>query len=272
MFAAEFLINKMAREYNETFMGVVTSLKEEIEFQDLIQSIEEKNIYKISAATKFEKFQQKLSQFKPLILSTISIAARETEKKKNILLDLDREVNLNEVNKVTNKFITGMAEQQKLVVQKIIYDGIDRQLSAKSIADKLINNIGLNAPQTEILQNLENNLINSNTNKTTINKIIEQKSKQFLKTRAETIALTESANAISSGRYLMQQQMYEDGDISRDTMQEWYTASSEITCSVCAPMHGQRIKMNELFTTGSGSKVKSPILHARCRCIVVINF
>ena len=144
-----------------------------------------------------------------------------------------------------------MAEQQKLVVQKIIYNGIDRQLSAKSIADKLINNIGLNAPQTEILQNLENNLINSNTNKTTINKIIEQKSKQFLKIRAETIALTESANAISAGRYLMQQQMYDDGDISSDTTQEWYTASSERTCSVCAPMHGQKVKMNELFTTGS---------------------
>ena len=65
MFAAEFLINKMAREYNETFMDVVTSLKEEIEFQDLIKSIEEKNIYKISAATKFEKFQprQNLKNF-----------------------------------------------------------------------------------------------------------------------------------------------------------------------------------------------------------------
>ena len=272
MFAAEFLMQKLSREYKDTFMGIVNNVKDEIDFDELVESIEEKNIYKISGAAKFEKFQKNLSQFSPVILRAINIAANEMENKKSILLDLDRVTNLNEVKTVTNKLITGLTEQQDQIIKQVIYDGIDRQLSAKTIADKLISHIGLNAPQSRTLQTIEDNLVKNNSNKTSINKIIESKTKQMLKLRSETIALTESANAVSSGRYLMQQQMLEDGDILHDTTQEWLSGSDERSCSVCAPMHGQKIKMNEFFTAGNGAKVRSPILHARCRCIVVINY
>lgn len=272
MFAAEFLIKKLSRQYKDVFMNIVTNIKEEVSIDELLQSIEEKNISKIKASSKFYKFTQNLSQFTPVILNSINLSANEMEKKKSIFLDLDRESSLLEVNNVTNKLITCITEQQDMMIKQIVYDGIDQQLSAKLIADKIVSRIGLNATQSRTLQSIESNLVKNYTNKKAIDKVLEKKAKQMLKQRAETIALTESANAISAGRYLMQQQMYNDHEISRDSTQEWLTGSDERSCAVCAPMNGQIIKLNELFTTGSGFQVKRPILHARCRCIVVINF
>nr|BFD33719.1 hypothetical protein GTC16762_33380 [Pigmentibacter ruber] len=272
MFEVEFLIKKLSREFKNVFLDIVNSVNEEIDFEDLIKAIEEKNLSGVKRAVKFEKFQQNLKQFSPVILQTINIAANEMEKSKHILLDLDREVNLSQVKTVTNKLITGLTEQQDKIIKDIVYDGIDRQLSVKTIADKIKLNINLNATQVKTLKSIEDNLISKNANKEVINKIIEEKAKQMLKTRAETIAVTESANAVSAGRDLMQKQMFLDGDIPTNTKKEWITASDERQCGNCAPMNGQIVSINELFTTGFGAKVERPPLHARCRCFIVIKF
>ncbi len=272
MFEVEFLMKKLSREFKSVFLDIVNTVNEEIEIDDLIKAIEERNLSGVKRAVNFEKFQQNLKQFSPVILSTINTAANEMEKTKHILLDLDREVNLSQVKTVTNKLITGLTEQQDKIIKDIVYEGIDTQLSVKTIADKIKLNINLNAPQSKTLKSIEDNLLSKNTNKEVIKKIVEEKAKQMLKIRAETIALTESANAVSAGRDLMQKQMFLDGDIPTNTKKEWVTASDERQCPNCAPMSGQIIPMDELFTTGFGAKVERPILHARCRCFVVIKY
>ena len=92
MLTADFLMSKMEREYKGLFLDVVSHVKQEIDFNDIVQAIEDKNLNKLTKATKFDDFKNYLSQFKPLILNTINIAAENTEKKRKVILDLDREM------------------------------------------------------------------------------------------------------------------------------------------------------------------------------------
>lgn len=255
MYEAEELIDYKAKEFEEIFLISLINFKEIINIDNIEKSL---NI-----------FEKNLTHFRPVILSTISEAAKQAQKE---VLDLETHQALNAVNKICNNLIIDITEQQKNVIKNILSSGINRGLSHKIISDKIKNVVGLNQQQYKILENIEKNLNSENVDESDIKRIIESKIKQFIKQRAETIAQTESARAVSEGRYLIQQQCYENGDFPTEVMQEWLTGRDERTCSICSPMHGQRIKLNELFTTGNGLKVKSPILHPRCRCIVRIIY
>lgn len=270
MLTADFLMSKMEREYKGLFLDVVSHVKQEIDFNDIVQAIEDKNLNKLTKATKFDDFKNYLSQFKPLILNTINIAAENTEKKRKVILDLDREMVSKELKLIDKNFIDNITIQQKENIENILREGLDEQLSYKYIAKKIENNIGLNRVQVEALNKLEKNLISNNTSQNVITKILENKAKTMLKIRSENIALTESARAVSSGRYLMQQQMYEDGDISANTIQKWLTARDERQCHLCGSLNNVEAKMNENFIASNGFSARSPILHNRCRCIVII--
>lgn len=273
MFAAENLIQRSSKNFRDAFLRSIGVASDEIEnLNDFSNIINSSQINQLESSY-LEKYINSLTQFKTVVLSTVTTAAIETEKpKQSIHLDLDRDVNLHEVNRLSTNLIKDLSQTQKEIVKQIITNGLEKNLSYKTISKQLVSQIGLNAPQIQTLQTIESNLLANGTNKTVIEKILNQKSKQMLAQRAQTIALTESAHAVSSGRYLMQQQMFHDQDIKQNATQEWLTGSDERTCSICAPMNGQKVGMNEYFTTGNGQLVKSPILHPRCRCIVIINF
>ena len=265
MFEAENLMIKQAKYFEEVFGVAVENTRENIDINELEKNIS--NYYEEIEVLNILK--KSLSHFKPIILNSVSLAAKQESK---FVLDLESHQSLNAVNKICNHLITDITEQQRNVFKNIISSGVNRGLSNKVISEKIKSNIGLNQVQVTALQAIEDNLKFENISPEKINKIIENKSKQMLKARSQTIAITESARAVSEGRYLIQQQTFDNDEFPSDVLQEWLTGSDERTCSVCAPMNGQKIKMNELFITGNGIKVKSPILHPRCRCIVRILF
>jgi hypothetical protein len=180
MLTADFLMSKMEREYKELFLDVVSHVKQEIDFNDIVQAIEDKNLNKLTKATRFDDFKNYLSQFKPLILNTINLAAENTEKKRKVILDLDREIVSKELKLIDKHFIDNITNQQKENIENILREGLDQQLSYKYIAKKIENNIGLNRVQVEALNKLEKNLISNNTSQNVITKILENKAKTML--------------------------------------------------------------------------------------------
>ena len=47
MLTADFLMTKMEREYKGLFLDVVSHVKQEIDFNDIVQAIEDKNLNKL---------------------------------------------------------------------------------------------------------------------------------------------------------------------------------------------------------------------------------
>ena len=261
MYEAEKLIKDSMNEFRDAFLNSVDISLQELELdQDLI-------------INNYDKFENSLSQFKPIIFSTMTKAAKRTEKpRKSIELNLDKEMTLNEANRLTGNLITNINSTQREVIRYIINDGIENNYSHKVISKKLRTKIGLNFEQIKILDSMEESLLKNGTKVSQIEKIINIKSKQMLKLRADTIALTESARAVSSGRYLIQQQMFDDGDIDEKSTQKWLTGSDERVCYVCGPMNNTSVGMKDFFISGTGQKIQYPPVHPRCGCIVIVDF
>ena len=261
MFSAEALMIKCSKDFKNVFLDSVDSSREEITLDENF------------SVKGFDRFVNSLSHFRPVILSTVSKSAKETEKpRETIELDLDSQLAKEELENHCSELITNISDVQRDSIRTIIKDGFDRNLSYKTVSERLKSQLGLNNQQIKILSSMENNLIENHVKQDQINKFLNIKSKQMLKIRADTIALTESAKAVSNGRYLIQQQMFKDGDIKESTKQKWYTASDERTCPLCGPLDNVEVGMNEYFTAINGSKIRNPILHPRCRCIVELEF
>lgn len=261
MYKAEHLIRKLSNDFRDEFLNSIDIFRDEI---DIDKNYNIKN---------FELFLSLLSQFKPIVFSSVAESAKECEKpKESIHLNLDKEISMNEVNNLSNKMISNLSNAQMDSIKQVIQNGIRDDLSYKAVAKNIKSSIGLNSQQVKLIDNLKQNLANSNATKSQIEKIVEKKTESLIKTRAQTIALTESARAVNSGRRLIQKQMFDDGDLGDDTKQRWLTASDERTCFLCGPMHNQLVGMNELFTVGDGTKIVGPIVHPGCRCIVILEF
>ena len=269
MYKAESLIDKLSTSYELAFDSMVENAKENLDITQAIYEMERGNYSNVD-----NLFNLNSTQFKPVIIHAINIAAKEEEaaSKNKITLDLDRDTSVREIHRLGVDLITDINSQQRLVIKGVISDGLDNSLSYKTISKNLKDHIGLNRVQSKTLFNIEQDLKQQNVSPFNVKKIIERKTKQMITARAQTIALTESARAVSSGRYLIQNQMVDDAILSKNTMQIWLTATDERTCPVCAPMHEKKVKVGDLFTTGKGLKVISPILHPRCRCIVILYY
>lgn len=78
-------------------------------------------------------------------------------------------------------------------------------------------------------------------------------------TRAELIARTETAAAYSRGSLLAYLESGVVGEV------EWLTAEDELTCDICAPLNGTRVKLGRVWPGG----IEHPPAHPNCRCALV---
>ena len=84
--------------------------------------------------------------------------------------------------------------------------------------------------------------------------------------RATMIARTEIQLAQNEGRYEGWKQGAEEGFVDPQASKMWITAKDERTCEICAPMDGEIVPWNGVFSIG----IEAPIVHPNCRCAMVL--
>ena len=252
MFEAEKLMDKLSTHFELAFTNMIKQSK---------------------ANSNGDIINLNTSQFKPVFLNAMNEAgnSEETAKKFKVTLDLDRQTALNELKNITDNFSYDINSQNDKVVKEILMNDQSLGISYKDTTEKIADNIGLNEYQARQLNVIEEQLKKDFLPRNKIKEIIKFKSEQMIRQRAKTIALTESARAVSSGRYLIQKQLVDDGLVHKQTLQEWLTGSDERSCAECSQMDEIKVPVGEYFTTGRGLKVRSPIIHPRCRCIVILD-
>jgi SPP1 gp7 family putative phage head morphogenesis protein len=76
------------------------------------------------------------------------------------------------------------------------------------------------------------------------------------------IARTEIQIAQNEGRMEGYRQADEAGYVDPESMKIWITAPDERTCDICAPLNGEIVPWNGLFSIG----LQHPTVHPNCRC------
>jgi SPP1 gp7 family putative phage head morphogenesis protein len=118
---------------------------------------------------------------------------------------------------------------------------------------------GITQTTREFLQSAEAEWIESGA---PLDALIDQIAPMFGKTRAEMIAVTETTRCFAEGNLATWRQ---SGVVNKKV---WMTAEDEIVCSICEPLGGMTVGLDENgFTTEQGGiGLTAPPAHVRCRC------
>jgi hypothetical protein len=104
---------------------------------------------------------------------------------------------------------------------------------------------------------------------------IKRFEERLLKQRAETIARTETMDALHQAQTLRWQQAIDQGKVNAsELVRFWHTAKDERVCPICAKIPGlneQGRGFNEPFAFPDGETKMGPTAHPNCRCVVFIR-
>ncbi len=137
----------------------------------------------------------------------------------------------------------------------------------ETLVRDLRRSIGLDAPRARALRSFEDGLKDSGAKN--VDGQVERYRAQLIRSRAETIARTESVAVDNQGRIQAWQVAIDAGSIPVDTEQEWVTQGEP--CKDCEAMDTQSVPVGGMFTSPKYGEIAQPPLHPNCYCILVVR-
>lgn len=188
------------------------------------------------------------------------------------------------------ELVTDISADTRRSISKVVTRGVQEGRTPDSIARELRSVIGLSSRDEDAVANLRRELrakpgalIRRSGIKVRVpargfsDKRINELSKKYadslLRKRADTIARTETIRASNEGQRLLWRQARSEGLIGDNARRKWIvTKDDRLDKTVCRPMSGQKVGIDDFFVLPDGSQVMSPPAHARCRCAQVLTF
>jgi SPP1 gp7 family putative phage head morphogenesis protein len=172
------------------------------------------------------------------------------------------------------QLIQSIDELTRIAVRKIITDAFNEQIDVRATAKRIQNVVGLHPKWADAVVKFEKaemaRLMKLGQKEATARRNAQARASDYadqLKSkRATMIARTEIQIAQNEGRYEGWKQADEAGFVDPSAMKMWVTALDERTCEICAPLDGEVVPWNGLFSVG----LEKPIVHPNCRCTMVI--
>jgi SPP1 gp7 family putative phage head morphogenesis protein len=172
------------------------------------------------------------------------------------------------------QLITSIDALTRAAVRQAIIDAFNDQIDVRATAKRIKNVVGLHPQWGKAVTEFERKefarlVRQGDKPERALTKAQERASRyaDSLKSkRATMIARTEIQLAQNEGRYEGWKQASEEGFVDPQSMKMWVTAKDERTCEICAPMDGETVPWNGLFSIG----VEAPIVHPNCRCAMVL--
>ena len=170
--------------------------------------------------------------------------------------------------------VTSIDEMTRNAIRKIIVDAFNEQLDYRAVAKRIKNIVGLHPRWADAVVKYEKNEfarmvkmgIKEQTARTRAQERAVRYSDQLKSKRAAMIARTEIQIAQNEGRYEGWKQAFDEGFVDPQATKMWITAQDERTCPICAPLDGEVVSWNGVFSIG----LERPIVHPHCRCTMVI--
>ena len=151
-------------------------------------------------------------------------------------------------------------------VRRLIVDGFERGVTAKRTASLILESgIGLTERHVLALERYRASLENDpdvNLSQSQVDARVVSRADRMLRTRADTIARTETIAASTQGQLRLWDQAEDEGLIDSTAEVEWVAARDDRTDEDCLGLDGVRRPLHGTFPGG----VSGPPLHPDCRC------
>jgi SPP1 gp7 family putative phage head morphogenesis protein len=172
------------------------------------------------------------------------------------------------------QLIQSIDELTRIAVRRIIVDAFNEQLDVRATAKRIKNIVGLHPKWADAVIKFEKRemarLMKLGQKESTARRNSQTRASayadQLQSKRAVMIARTEIQIAQNQGRYEGWKQADKAGFVDPSALKMWVTALDERTCEICAPLDGEIVSWNGVFSIG----LEAPIVHPNCRCTMVI--
>jgi len=169
----------------------------------------------------------------------------------------------------TAKRIKAIDDASRQTVSRIIADALKTGRHPYNTAASIKETVGLTDPMARAVSKYRLGLeAKGELPQPTIDKLVSGYSDRLLDARAETIARTETMNAINGARQALRTELMEDGVLPPNQTHTWRTARDERVCTICGPLDGMSIPVGESFPDAD---TDAPPGHPNCRCIVTLD-
>lgn len=172
-----------------------------------------------------------------------------------------RQIISNEVSGMTTLLDASTADSLRIVLAR----GTQMSWTPDQMSRALKQTLGLDPRYTLAAENYRQGLINKGTKPGVVNKLTSEYTQRLRKNRAETIVRTEVQRVLVAAQEEAWSQAERNLGVRGNKV--WLTAEDEMSCSICAPMHGAEANVGGVFSNGL-----NPPAHPNCRCAVSLRF
>jgi len=154
------------------------------------------------------------------------------------------------------KLVTGISDQMREQLAKVISKGLEEQMGVEGTARLIREVVPLDKQRAAQLEKYRQSLIADGVSGVELEKKVKAYSDQLVRDRARVISQTEMGRALEEGAF-------EEAKRRGATHKVWLTVSADTVCDECAAAQAEGpIPINQDF--GHGAAV--PPAHPRCRC------
>lgn len=154
--------------------------------------------------------------------------------------------------------VKAITEETRAAIRTLISEGISQKVTPRATARLLRAIIGLTDQGTRAVTRRYAELVGQGVSPWRATQRAEKYAAKLLRSRATTIARTETMRASNEGQQQLWQQALDKGFLPGSAKKAWIVADP---CPKCAPLSGEQVPVNAEFSVGI-----NPPLHPRCRC------
>lgn len=170
------------------------------------------------------------------------------------------------VREHTGNLIVGITEAQREAIRQAIERVAAAEISSRQAEKHIRGVIGLTPRMETAVYNVRRQAIERGLTLARVDAVTLKYRSKVIRERAETIARTETIDALNAGREEAWKQAIDSGILPAASEKKWIVTYDDRLCPVCAAMQGERVSMEGTFTGG----VSHPPRHPRCRCAIVV--
>lgn len=160
------------------------------------------------------------------------------------------------------ELVTDVTNGARDAIRAAVTDGVAGGLSRADVAKLVRASIGLTERDASAVISREVDLIERGIDPADAVRRAGRYADKLTRSRARTIARTETMRASNEGQAQLWKQAQDAGLLTGRERKVWITADP---CPICAALDGERVGLNEDFSIGS-----DPPAHPNCRCTVGI--
>jgi len=169
--------------------------------------------------------------------------------------------------------VVDVTDETRRALRDTIQRAYDAGVHTRVMARRIRQEVGLTRRQAEAVSRYRTALAGAKLPPARVDQLVDRYANRLLSERAQTIASTETAQAVNDGQRAGWEDLRERGLVSGDVYErEWLAIipGGGRTCPRCINLDGTRAPIGGVFTGDEKGPTKGPPLHPRCRCSEVL--